>query len=301
MRTRSSIVTRSIRCLSVLAVIGFAGASVAADAAQAPVAVVEQPRPFGHFLGDRLQQRVLLEQQGNALEPTALPQPERLGVWIERLSSRTEDDPAGRRWLTVDYLITNAAPTLTTIRIPGWELKGTARKDGSAVVQTIPPWAIHVAALTPAEVPTVDALRPDRPAPLIATEPVVRRLQLALGALLVTLLFWLGWVLWRNWRAAALQPFASAWRQLRGLDDTDATAWYSLHRAFERSAGRVVQRSSLDKLFETAPYMESMHPEIEQFFTRSEAFFFSSGEAPEATDLHGLCKKLRRLEKRHER
>jgi mxaA protein len=287
-----SAIARSIRSLGVLSVIGFSGASA--------VATVEQPRPFGHFLGDRLQQRVLLEQQGHTLDPTALPQPERLGVWIERLSARVEDDSTGRRWLTVDYLITNTAPTLTTIRIPAWEVKGTTRNDGSAVVQTIPPWAIHVAALTPVEVPTVDALSPDRPAPLIATEPIAKRLQVSIGALLLTLLSWLGWVLWRNWQASAQQPFASALRQLRGLNDADATAWHILHRAFERSAGRVVQRSSLDKLFEALPQMESLRPEIEQFFTRSEAFFFSTGVTPEATDLHGLCKNLRRLEKRHE-
>ncbi len=294
-------ITRSIRCLWALLATVLAGLCAVADAAPALVAVVEQPRSFGHFVGDRLQQRVLLEQQGDALEPTAMPQPERLGVWIERLSARIENDPTGRRWLTVDYLITNAAPTLTTIRIPAWELKGNTRKDGSTVVQTVPPWPIHVAALTPLEVPTVEALRPDWPAPQIAIEPIVHRLQLALVALVLTLLTWLGWVLWRNWRAATQQPFAGALRQLRGLDDTDATAWYVLHRAFERSAGRVVQRSSLDKLFQIAPHMKSLRREIEDFFGRSEAFFFSTGEAPESTDLHGFCKKLRRLEKRHER
>jgi mxaA protein len=281
--------------------IAFAGLSAVADAAPVPVAVVEQPRPFGYFLGDRLQQRVLLEQQGETLEPTALPQPERLGVWIERLSSRTETDPAGRRWLTVDYLITNAAPALTTIRIPGWELKGATRKGGSAVVQSIAPWAIHVAALTPVEVATAEALRPDRSASLIATEPIVQRLQLSLGVLVTMLLSWLGWVLWRNYRATAHQPFANACRQLRGLNETDAIAWHVLHRAFERSAGRTVQRSSLDKLFQAKPHLTSLRPEIEEFFGRSEAFFFSGGKAPESIDLHGLCKKLRRLEKRHER
>lgn len=284
----------------VLLEIAFAGLSAVVNAAPAPVAVVEQPRPFGHFLGDRLRQRVLLSQQGNMFEPSALPQPERLGVWLERLSSQTETDSAGRRWLTVDYLIVNAAPTLTTIRIPAWDL-GSTRKDGSPVVQTIPPWAIHVAALTPVELPTAETLRPDQPAPLIATEPIVRRLQLSVGVLVLTLLSWLGWVFWRNWRAAAQQPFASALRQLRGLNDTDAAAWHILHRAFERSAGHVVQRSSIDKLFQALPHLESLRPEIEQFFARSEAFFFSTGAMPETTDLHGFCKKLRRLEKQYER
>jgi mxaA protein len=288
------------RYLGVFLELAFVAWPAVADATATAVAVVEQPRPFGHFLGDRLQQRVLLEQQGDRLDPTTLPQPERLGVWIERLSARTETDSTGRPWLTVDYLITNAAPTLTTIRIPSWQLKGKMRSGGGAVVQTIPPGSIHVAALAPFEDSGAEALQPDRPAPLIATEPIVRRLQLSIAALIASLLSWLVWMLWRNWQAAARQPFARALRQLRGLNEDDAAAWHVLHRAFELSAGRAVQRSSLDKLFETAPHMKSLRPEIEKFFARSEAFFFSTGKAPESIDLHDLCRKLRRLEKRHE-
>jgi mxaA protein len=284
-----------------LVAIALAGPWAVADAAPPQVARVEQPRPFGHFLGDRLQQRVLLEQQGETLEPTALPQPDRLSVWIERISSSTESDSTGRRWLVVDYMITNAAATLTTIRIPGWELKGGMDKDGRAVVQTVPPWAIHVAALSPMESPTAEALSPDRSAPRIAVEPIVQRMQLALAVLSLALLSWLGRLLWRNWRAAAQLPFAGAWRQLRRLDDADIAAWLILHRAFERSVGRVVQRSSLDELFQIAPHLQSLRPEIEQFFSRSERRFFSGDERREFTDLHGLCKKLRRAEKRHQR
>jgi mxaA protein len=296
-----STIARSSRRLCALLAIVLMGLCAVAFAAPAPVAVVEQPRAFGHFVGDRLQQRVLLDRQGDTLEPTALPQPRRLGVWIERLSSRTETDSTGRSWLTVDYLIINAASTLTTIKIPGWELKCTTRKDGSTAVQTIPPWTINVAALTPVEVPTAEALQPDRPAPLIATGLIAHRLQVSFGALIATLLSWLGWVLWRNWRASARQPFASARRQLRGLDESDVAAWHILHRAFERSAGGAVQRSSLDRMFDAMPHLKPLRAEIEQFFERSEAFFFAGNKAHQSIDLHGLCAKLRRLEKRHER
>jgi mxaA protein len=313
-RTGHAAVTALRRCLRVLLALvalsaaaeGALAAATVATAAAATigptaVATIEQPRPFGHFLGDHLQQRVLLEHEGDALVPGALPQPERQGVWIERLSSGIETDPAGRAWLAVDYLIINAAPSLTTLRIPGWELKGVLRKTGAAVVQTVPPWSVEVAALTSIDAPGAEALRPDRPALPIAAEPIVRRLRLSLAALGVTLLSWLGWMLWRNWRAAARLPFAMASRQLRGLSDADAAAWHILHRAFERSAGRAVQASSLDKFYQAAPHFNVLRPEIEDFFARSDAFFFATGKTVEPMDLHGFCKALRRLEKRHER
>jgi mxaA protein len=271
-----------------------------ANADTSSTAVVEQPRAFGHFLGDRLQQRVLLEQQGNRFQPIALPKPERLGVWIERLGARTDTDSTGRAWLSIEYQIINTAPTLSTIRLPAWEVKGSTGDSGSSSVLTVPAWSIHVAPLTPSGNPTVDTLRPDRVAPLIATEAIAKRLEFCLAVLALTLSSWLAWLLWRNRRTAAQQPFALAWRQLRGLSDTDATAWHTLHRAFDRCAHFAVQRSSLDKLFEAAPHLKSARPEIETFFTRSDALFFAKAPFSETTDIQGLCKKLRRLERRHE-
>jgi len=271
-------------------------------AAPTPAAVVEQPRAFGYFLGDRLQQRVLLEQQGGAFQATALPQRERLGVWIERLSSRVETDSAGRTWLAVDYQIINAAPLLSTIQIPGWALRGTSPASGSRdVVLSVPPWAIQVAALTPPEAPSLQTLRPDQPAPLIPTGPLEQRLQLSLTALIVSMVSWLVWLLWRNRRAVARQPFSLAWRQLRGLPDNDRAVWLALHRAFDRSAGRMVQSASLDQLFQAAPHFSALRPQIEAFFAQSEAFFFSSGTVAEPIALRELCKRLRRLEKGQER
>jgi mxaA protein len=300
MRTRNRAFTAWLRHLSLAVAAALVILVAVADAAPASVAIVEQPRSFGHFIGDRLQQRILLEVQGDALEPAGLPEPERLGVWVERLSSRMESDPAGRRWLIVNYQIINAAPTLTTIRLPAWQLKGAKTINGNAELLSIAAWSIHVAPLAPTAAVTAETLRPDRPAPPIATAPIVQGLQLSLGALLLTLLAWLGWVLWRNRQAAAQQPFACAQRQLRGLGAGDAAAWHVLHRAFERSAGRALQRSSLETLFQAEPHLTAMRAEIEDFFARSEAFFFATGMAPAPIDIHGLCKKLRQLERRHE-
>src|SRR5690606_18252838 len=54
-------------------------------------ATVQQPRPFGYFIGDILTQRVLLEAAGRELEPT-LPRAERVGIWFERRPARIETE-----------------------------------------------------------------------------------------------------------------------------------------------------------------------------------------------------------------
>ena len=175
-------------------------------------------------------------------------------------------------------------------------------KSGSATVLTVPPWTIHVSPLAPFSYPSLETLRPDQPAPLIAIAPIMRQLQLWLAVLFLTLVTWLVWVLWRNYRATVQQPFALAWQQLRGVKEADAAgSWQALHRAFDRSAGRVVQTSSLDKLFQAAPHFKLLQPEIEEFFKRSEAFFFSTDGLSDPLDLRGFCKKLRRIEKQQER
>jgi mxaA protein len=274
-------------------------ATQAAGAEPDAALVVEQPRAFGHFLGDRLQQRILLERRGISLQPIALPPAERLGVWIERLAARSESDAAGHSWLIVDYQIVNSAPTPTSVLLPAWQLK--AASSGGNEVLAIPPWTIHVAPLTPSAAPTAESLSADRPAPPIAIEPIALRLQICLAALLTTMSSWLAWLLWRRQSAAAQEAFALAWRQMRRLPPSDPAAWYALHRAFDRSAGRAVQAASLDRLFQTAPHFAPARAEIAAFFALSEARFFSAGSTVEAMDLAALCRKLRRLERRRQR
>src|SRR5258708_2560340 len=64
-----------------------------------PNAIVEQPRPFGHVVGDVLTQRILLQLDGQPFMPGPLPRAERIGAWFERRALRTENGDDGRRWL----------------------------------------------------------------------------------------------------------------------------------------------------------------------------------------------------------
>ena len=263
-------------------------------------ATIEQPRPFGYVVGDLLTQRVLLESGGRVFEPANLPRAERISVWLERRPPRVESTPDGRRWLVVEYQVVNAPQNLTLIRVPAWELKATV---GTGLLR-ISEWPISLAALTPRSAfarGDLEELRPDRPEPRIATEPIRRQIVIWSSALILTLAIWLGWWLWRNWRASAAQPFAHALREIRGIGEGTPEAWQALHRAFDRTAGRVTQTATLAALFQRAPHLVPLRSKIEQFFQQSSERFFGAGPLQDGLSVRALCAELRRIEKTHER
>jgi mxaA protein len=253
-------------------------------------AVVEQPRPFGYVVGDIVEQRVLLQA-----DPTALPRAGRVGVWFDRRMPSISQDAQGRRWLVVDYQLINAPQGLTTVNLPAWEL---ATKSGQTL--SIPQWPLSVGPLTGRTVIAqggLQALRADRPAPIVPTEPIARQIEIWTGAFALTLLIWIAWLAWRNWRDARDRPFARAAREMRGVGDDAPQAWQALHRAFDRTAGRVVQTATLVSLFERARYLEPLRPRIEEFFRCSADYFFGSGAS--SLSVHALCNDLRRVERRY--
>jgi hypothetical protein len=334
-------------------------------------AVVEQPRPYGYFVGDLVTQRILLQAEGQAFTPITLLPVERVSVWFERRRATIETDSALHRWLVVDYQVLNAPRKLTAVTLPAWELKvrpnasvsgaaaanrgvlksgavgagaantgaagagvadtgvvnssaagagaadtGVANSGAAgaraantgaaprAAVLKIPAALINVAPLSPPGSPAqvgVGDLRPDRSPPVIVTAPIRRAMAFWSGALGLTLIAWLAWWLWRNTRSVATQPFARALREMRQLDDREPQAWQALHRAFDRTAGRVIQASTLPALFETAPHLGAVRVPIERFFLQSSALFFGGSSSAEPISTRELCIELRRIERRHER
>jgi mxaA protein len=260
----------------------------------AETAVVEQPRAFGYVIGDVMTQRVLLETGGHEVAPAALPKAERVNIWLERRAARIESLPGGHRWLALDYQVINAPQSLTTVELPALELQGA---PGGATL-SVAAWPITVNALTSGG---SSELRPDRPAPAIATAPIRRQIALWSSAFLLVLAAWLGWLAWGNWRAAATRPFARALHEMRHLEGTTPEAWRALHRAFDQAAGRVVHTATLPALFESMPQLQSLRPEIEQFFAQSRQLFFAGGLPAGRMSARALCARLRRIEKRIER
>jgi mxaA protein len=292
---------RAIRSLGhcVCAISTIVASIGAIDARAAPAATVEQPRPFGYVIGDVVTQRVLLEIEGNELAPAALPKAERVGVWLERRAPRVESGPDGHRWLAVEYQLINAPQALTTVNLPALEIRGR-----SSETLKIGEWPISVNTLSPRSAfraGGLDELRPDRAPPAIATEPIRRQVVIWSGASLLTVAIWLAWFAWRNWRAAAGQPFARALRDIRRLGETTPEAWQAVHRAFDATAGRVIQAATLPALFERAPHLRSLRPQIEQFYAQSSELFFGGRPPADRLSTRALCTQLRRVEKRYER
>lgn len=256
-------------------------------------AIVEQPRPFGYVVGDVVTQRVLLTTD---FEPTALPPVQRVNIWFERRTPRIEVAADGRRWLIVDYQLINAPPALKTIQLPTWEMESKA----NGVQLKIPAASISVAPLI-ANGPSGTAieLRSDRGVSSIDTAPAHASVILWSLALAVTLLAWLAWLQWRNWRDSHNRPFARALHDLRRIDEAAPEAWQALHRAFDQTAGRVLQTETLPTLFERAPHLQAQRADIERFFTQSNERFFGAGLSSDVVSVRSLCRELRRIERRH--
>jgi mxaA protein len=272
-----------------------------AESSPAPrIAIVQQPRAFGYVLGDIVTQRVLLEDDGRAFVPE-LPASGAAGNWVERSAVRVERDRGGHSWLVVDYQIMNSPQALKSITLPAWTL--TSRP--SSIELRVPEWPISVAPLTPQQ-PFARAglgdLRPDRRATAIDVAPLERWMVIWLVALVISVAAWIAWWLWRNWRASSAQPFALALGELRGVDANSPQAWHALHRAFDRTAGRVVQLDTLSVLFEHAPHLTSQRSAIEQFFTQSSDRFFAEATTTgrSSADMRALALALRQIEKAHE-
>lgn len=296
--------------------------AAARKSVSATLAVVEQPRTIGYFVGDKIVQRVLLEKDGHAVTPVALPTPGRVSAWFERRSASVETDASSRHWLAIQYQIVNAPPKLITVKLPAWTLALKSEAAPTTAALRIPEAPVNVAPLSPPGSPTqvgIADLRADRLPPTIASAPIRRAIVMSTSALVLTLIAWLAWILWRNRRARASQPFASALREMRAFDDREPRAWQALHRAFDRTAGRVIQSATLPTLFERAPQLLPARGEIEQFFAQSNLLFFgaprtlgpasalstpnvptSVSSAASAPSPRGLCLELRRIEKRHE-
>lgn len=272
--------------------------NAATEGTPAVPAHTQQPRAFGHVLGDVLTQRVLLQHAGRTLEPGALPPADRVGIWFERRAPRIDTDGDGQRWLVIDHQVINAPRVQTATTLPALVLATTA---GTRLA--VPAWPVSIGPLTGPDATPLKgalALQPDRPVAPRATRPLERQLQASLIALAVVLCAWLAWWAWRQMIEAQRLPFARAERELRRLDVADPAAWLAVHQAINQTAGRVVHAESLPRLLVDAPHLGPLKAQLERFFQASNARFFDDAAGASAFPLRELGRALRAAEKRHQ-
>lgn len=288
---------RALRAAGVALGIGFAALAALADS---PV-LVQQPRAFGHVIGDVLTQRVLLQHEGHAVEPASMPPVQRTGPWLERRAPRIVTDDAARRWLVVDYQVINSPRAALQATLPALTL---TLSTGASL--DVPAWSVGIGPLVPdsaVQQGRMPVLQPQREVEPLDTARLGNRFRIGSAATLAVLLSWLLWWAWRNARDPRRLPFARAWREIGPLDPSQPEAWRVVHRAIDASAGHVVHRAGLPSLLDAQPRLQPLRAQLEEFFARSnQRFFGTTGDATLAAgsfDLRGLCRAMRDAERRH--
>lgn len=271
-------------------------------------AVADTPRAYGYSVGDVVQRRVQLQLPPDwQLDLDALPRTRRPGQAIELRRAELQGS-----LLLLEYQIFLAPTEVRTLELPVLQLRlrgpaaasagagpaasaATANAAPDALRETtlrVDAWPVTVAPLVPLAVSPREGLgemRPDVPAPLLATQPHQQRLlAYALAALL------LGLGLWQRlyglpFSARRQRPFAQAWRQLQRLSaargtGTDAAAprrqaFQLLHQALNRQAGQVLFAGGLPAFVQQQPAFAPLQGALAEFFARSEAEFFAPANA----------------------
>lgn len=265
---------------------------------------IDEPRPFGHAIGDLVERTVTLVVAAPAsLQTESIPRPGRYGAWLELrkadLDSR-EERRSTRYRLTLTYQIMKVAPEVQTIELPPLRL---SFDGGRPFSREIANWPITVSPLTPEFVLAragLEALRPDRVPPPIDTS--ARRLRLWLyAALFVTVLASYSW---SRFGAAwlARRPFARAYREIARLErnhsqDSYRAALRAMHRAFDETNGASLFSEHIPPFLHKHPRFAVLRTGIEQFFALSRDEFFGGSEASRTSQESGAESKAKGVSK----
>ena len=286
----------TLRCALAVAVLGLGAAQAATLQA-----VTEEPRAFGHQVGDVVQRRITIEvPDGLVLDENSLPRPGTRGTALE-LRALRKTASAQRLQIELDYQVFLSPAAVRTLELPAL----TLRYDGVPRAQElrIDSWPLTVAPLVPVEVSPrngLGELQPDAAPLLIDTRARAWRL-LGAALLLTALLGYLAVVyLGLPWWGAQRRPFASAWRRLSA---SEAPPWreacVQVHAALNQSAGEVLFEQGVDRFVARNKAFAPLAQDIVQFLRLSQREFFE-GRAHRPDDaawLADFCKRCRDAER----
>lgn len=288
--------------MSTLRRASVAGLLLAAAAVQAQTSVeVDEPRAFGHSVGDVVQRVVHLQlPDGYTLDATSLPVTGRRGQPLElRSVTASARSWRGEQTLWLDYQVFLAPTELRMLEMPPVPLRFKGPRGAEERVR-VDAWPVTVAPLTPTDAWSRTGLgevRPDVPPPLIDTAPLRWRLALYAGLLALAAVYLLGVYVGLPWRRRQRRPFGLAWRQLRRLrarpsPERRREAFTLLHAAINQSAGEAVFENSLARFLGAHPRFAPLREELVLFFRRSHDEFFA-GRSDDDDDLRWLRRLAR--------
>jgi mxaA protein len=280
----------------------------AAGAADARIETIDEPRAYGHVIGDLITREIKLAlPAGVTLAADALPRPGRTDNWLELHSLQVGAAGSATTALRLTYQVVNVAPEVITTELPALKLALAGGSSAEATID-VPDWPVHLSPLTPADAVErsgLDALQPDIAPRREDTAPTFWRLAAyaALALLLAAPLLLARYPQIAFWRRRA--PFLAAWRDLRRLQEGKADAakqaMTRLHAAFDASAGCTVFAQQLEPLYRARPSLHAASQEIDAFFAASRRVFFAEGDSGAAwslADAQALAFKLAQLESR---
>jgi mxaA protein len=294
-------------CCVTLCCVALCTAQAQSPPADAAIRIrIEEPRPYGHVLGDVIDRRIRLPVDA-VPAAAALPRPGRIDAWLELRSAELQTDAAGAE-LQLRYQIVNSPTKVLTIALPALRLAPAAGGPPAEIA----PWPITVAPITPPFVLAragLDAMQPDVQPQREPLQPIALRLMLWLG-LLVPVAWLLAarrWPQMAFWRRDA--PFRDALADLRRIaararpasPEHYRDALERMHRAFDGAAGRALFADTLAPLYARRPALRHADAAVQAFYAESRRVFFGSSEA--TTDsaaglkaLVVLCRRLAQLE-----
>jgi mxaA protein len=303
------VIVRGVAVAWLAASAAVAGAADKPADPDAVVVRVEEPRAFGHQVGDILVRRIELDVPRRLkLDESSLPAPGRVGQSFELRAVEHSQRPGwhGRHHvLLLRYQLFRAVNQPRVLDLPAFALRfiGEPRNEEWRIDYA----PVGVAPIAPPEpVPRqgLGALRPDV-AP-ISIDTRGERLRLAVyGLVAVGMLAYLSYVVWGwGWWQRRQRPFSQALRRVqalpgRGDDESVREAWRAVHAAVDASAGRVMDADGIDRLVALAPAYAPLTDELRWFFGRSQAVFFA-GAASGREDIDrlvALCRRGRAIER----
>jgi mxaA protein len=292
------------------ALLGLIAIALFARAETESEVTVENPRAFGHFIGDRLERHIRMTvPRPYSLAQDGLPKLGRANAWVELTGTAAHSVPGldGTQYrIDLIYQVVNSPAQARLTALPEVRMKFSA--SGKAFEEKIEEWPIGLAPLTPGGTGiAVQDIRPARVPTLIDGRPAEIRLTAYLAGA-AALLGWLAlarfglpWLRHRN------GPFAAAHRTLAKLSRRPAdrptfqSALRAVHRAFDQTAGVRLFPEQLDAFLSRHQQFADLRAGTQRFFDASSREFFGDGVDPDGLRLDWLlrlCADCRARERR---
>lgn len=278
---------------AVLSVLVVAGLLMNANDGAVPAKLQSQDdHAATHTMGDLIVRDIVVSTgPGIRIDSASLPTPGALSDWAE--ISKVETDSVDEQTrVRITYQVFYGVRGPETAELPPLRLRFEG--DGGGPDVEAPALPVSFMPLIPPGIPDEKvAIRPLRPAEILATSPYGQWLALSLVAAGAGLLY----LLWMRGLLPLLAgplPFRRACRDLQRTASQPSpgqAACLILHRALNETAGEALFGNGLESFIDCHPEFAGLRGELDEFFALSRRVFFADDADGDA---YAHCLKLAR-------